>query len=87
VAAAHPEVLREPVPGVQLYELGDNAIGFELIFWVKEILNRGRIFSDLRYAVVHAFREGGIEIPFPQRDLHLKPSPDLLEALRREPNR
>ena len=85
VAAAHREVLSDPAPAVQIYEFGDNAIGFELIFWVKEILNRGRIFSDLRYTIVRAFEDRGIEIPFPQRDLHLKPSADLLEALSRGP--
>jgi small-conductance mechanosensitive channel len=73
VAAENPDVLKEPAPGVRLTEFGDNGLGFELRAWSSALLHRrGKLTSDLNFAIYDKFRQNGIEIPFPQRDLHLR---------------
>jgi small-conductance mechanosensitive channel len=71
-ARAHAEVLPEPAPVVAFTDFGDSALEFAVIFWVPDPLVRPRIASDLRFEIDAAFRREGIEIPFPQRDLHLR---------------
>jgi potassium efflux system protein len=69
----HPDVLKTPEPLVLFREFGDNALGFEARFWIemRTILARLRIESDLRFLIDELFREAGIVIAFPQRDVHL----------------
>ena len=71
VAAAHPAVLPEPPPSVLLMGFGDNALEFELRCIVRDIQQRLNVRSDLNFAVLARFREAGIDIPFPQRTVHL----------------
>jgi len=82
VARAQQDVLTSPEPEVRFLEFGDSSLNFELLVWSDEPPNHRRLHSNLNYAIDAAFREKGIEIPFPQRDLHLKtPSPgDLANA-------
>ena len=82
VAGAQKKVLASPEPEVRFLEFGDSSLNFELLVWSDEPPNHRRLHSNLNYAIDAAFREKGIEIPFPQRDLHLKtPSPgDLANA-------
>jgi small-conductance mechanosensitive channel len=69
----HPNTLAEPAPSVFLSEFGDNSINFELVVWSSEMSARPRRFkSDLNFAIERKLREAGIEIPFPQRDLHIR---------------
>lgn len=70
-ATAHSEVKTSPAPEVLFMDFGDSALMFELRVFVHLIENRLRIASDLRFAIEEAFREGGVEIPFPQRVVHL----------------
>ena len=73
VAEENADVLREPKAGVRLIEFGDSAINLELWVWTKEKLQRKTVFiSALNFAIWEKFRAGGIEIPFPQTDLHIK---------------
>lgn len=73
VAAENPDVAKEPPPSARLKEMGDNAINFELLAWSRTKLHRpGRFKSELSLAIIRKFREHGIEIPFPQRDLHIR---------------
>jgi small-conductance mechanosensitive channel len=51
---------------------GDSSLDFELRVWIRQIRQRFDVTSDLNFAIDAAFRENGIEIPFPQRDLHLR---------------
>lgn len=77
-ALAHPQVIQEgrihdmPGPAVLFTDFGDNALLFELRAYVREVDNRLGVASDLRFAIERAFRESGIEIPFPQRDVWLR---------------
>jgi small-conductance mechanosensitive channel len=73
VARANPDVLDKPEPVVRLLEFGDNALQFELRPWSTTLVHRkGKLFSALNFAIYQTFREHNIEIPFPQRDLHLR---------------
>lgn len=54
-------------------DFGDNALTFDLFFWLElsELINMRSIRSDIRFRIDHLFREAGISIAFPQRDIHL----------------
>ena len=87
VAAEHPEVLEEPAPTVLFMGFGDSSLNFELRVWVGSIEVRLTTLSDLHAAIDRSFRDEGITIPFPQRDLHLKsaaPGAGFGEAVRSE---
>ena len=69
----HPNTLAEPAPNVFFSEFGDNSLNFELVVWSSEMSGRPRRYkSDLNFAIERKLREAGIEIPFPQRDLHIR---------------
>jgi small-conductance mechanosensitive channel len=73
VAQANEMVLKEPAPTVFFDGFGDSSLNFELGVWTSEMMASPRRFrSDLNFAIDRVFREHGIEIPFPQRDLHLR---------------
>jgi small-conductance mechanosensitive channel len=59
-------------PLVRLINFGDSSLDFELLFWSKKVFTIENTKSDLRFQIVTKFSEKGIQIPFPQRDLHLK---------------
>ncbi len=75
-AEEHKEVLsyKNQKPLVFFSDFGDNALTFRLSFWmaVNTPLDLKRVASDLRFHIDHLFREAGIVIAFPQRDLHVK---------------
>ncbi len=60
-----------PAPHVMFMDFGDSALIFELRFHISNILERIIVSSDVRFAIDAAFREAGISIPFPQRDVHM----------------
>ena len=72
-AAKHVDVKKHPEPYVRFSDFGDNALIFALYFWVDmiNITERLRISSDLRFYIDEHFRNAGIVIAFPQRDVHL----------------
>jgi small-conductance mechanosensitive channel len=72
-ATEHSQVLRQPPPTVLFTAFGDNALGFELQFSVRirRMSAREEIESELRYRIDDLFREAGIVMAFPQRDIHL----------------
>ena len=73
VAAGNPNVLSNPKPAVWFRSFGDSSLNFELLAWNSNLLHRkGRFISDLNFAIYEKFKEHGIEIPFPQRDLHIR---------------
>lgn len=82
VAEEHPEVLKDPAPDVLFVDFGDSAWNMKLRAWVTDPKIHPRVRSELNCAIVHKFREYGIEIPFPQRDLHLR-SPETLQVRER----
>uniref|UniRef100_UPI00258E0D67 mechanosensitive ion channel family protein n=1 Tax=Algoriphagus sp. TaxID=1872435 RepID=UPI00258E0D67 len=73
IADAHEGVLKIPAPDVLLDSYGDNSINFNLRVWTSSYVNKPRVLrSELYYEVFRRFGEEKIEIPFPQRDIHLK---------------
>jgi small-conductance mechanosensitive channel len=79
VAAENPAVLRLPAPSVRFLGFGDSALNFELAVWTIELAQSPTRFrSDLYFAIERKLRENKIEIPFPQRDLHLRSGSFLL---------
>jgi small-conductance mechanosensitive channel len=73
VAARHPAVLKEPSPSLFFVGFGESSLDFELGVWTIEMAhNPIRFRSDLYYAIEQALRDNEIEIPFPQRDLHIR---------------
>ncbi len=73
VAKADKDVLEDPAPVVRFMEFGDSSLNLELRAWSTSAVNRkGRLISALNFAIYDKFREQGIEIPFPQRDLHIR---------------
>jgi len=75
IADEHPKVITDgstAVPKVLFIGFGDSALNFELRAFVQNIDERLQIVSDINFAIDASFREHGIEIPFPQRDLHVR---------------
>jgi len=71
-AEAQPRVLTDPPPKVFLTAFADSAINLELGFWIADPDGgKGNVVSDINLAIWRAFRENGIEIPFPQRDVRI----------------
>jgi small-conductance mechanosensitive channel len=79
VAADNPEVLGNPEPRVRFRLFGESSLNFELLGWIAQPVDRGRVTHDLNCAVYKALREHKIEIPFPQRDLHVRTMPASLD--------
>lgn len=65
------QVLPEPTPNVHLKAFGDSSIDFDLLIWIDQPHQHRQIRSDVNFAIARIFREQGIEIPFPQRDLYI----------------
>ncbi len=73
VAEENDDILREPKPDVLFKEYADSALIFNLRVWTREYINKPNILkSQIYYAVFKKFEENNIEIPFPQRDIHIK---------------
>ena len=64
-------MLADPHPDVRLVGFGDSALNFELLVWTKDPPGHVLLESDLYYAIEANLRRAGIEIPFPQRTLHV----------------
>ncbi|HSM42029.1 MAG TPA: mechanosensitive ion channel domain-containing protein, partial [Afifellaceae bacterium] len=71
-AAEHETVLDNPEPDVVFLNFSDSSLGFELRVFLSDIRNRFAVGTDLRIAILAEFARNGVEIPYPQRDLHLR---------------
>ncbi|MGD9386369.1 MAG: mechanosensitive ion channel, partial [Thioalkalispiraceae bacterium] len=75
VAHEHPQVVTDgssPEPVVLFLQFGNSSLDFELRCFILNVDSRLSVISDLNFAIDAGFRENNIEIPFPQRDLHVK---------------
>jgi potassium-dependent mechanosensitive channel len=72
VARSHSEVLRDPEPAAVFQGFGDSSLNFELRFWAPKFQTHLQLKNEVAIGIVKALNEAGIEIPFPQRDLHIK---------------
>lgn len=71
-AEEHDMIAKSPPPQVLFMNFGESSLDFELRVWVTDVDYRLSVASDLRQEIDRRFREAGIEIAFPQRDLHLR---------------
>ncbi|MCF8226783.1 MAG: mechanosensitive ion channel [Bacteroidales bacterium] len=71
VATSNPRVLNDPQPKAYFIGFGDSSLDFRLLAWIDQD-HRLEVESDLRIRIESALKEVGIEIPFPQQDLHIK---------------
>ncbi len=75
VAADNKGVCDNPAPRVRFRCFGDSSLDFELLCWIERPIDRGKLHHELNCAVYKAFIANSIEIPFPQRDLHVRSMP------------
>ena len=79
-----PRVLSIPAPACRLMGFGDSSVNLEVRFWIEDPTNGvTNVRSQVLLAMWEKFREHGIEIPFPQRDLHIKGGSELSVTLNR----
>jgi len=75
-ATANPRVLADPEPAVRLMNFADSGIALELRVWLSDPEEGiGNVRSDINLAIWRGFKEAGITIPYPQRDVHLRQVP------------
>lgn len=74
VAQENSYIIEYPAPFVRFTDFGDSGLYFELHFWSRNFIIIEDIKSDLRFNIDAAFREVGITIPFPQRDVWIRSS-------------
>lgn len=75
-ALASTRVLRDPAPGARLAKFGTDGLEFQLLFWIEDPENgQLNVRSEVNLAILRALRAEGIDIPYPQRVVHLKAPP------------
>ena len=79
-ACAVKEVMPAPPPQVRLRSFGDSSLDFELLVWINQPHDHASIRSKINYQIYRVFNQRDIEIPFPQRDLHVRTG-DLLPRI------
>lgn len=68
-------ILKDPAPVCQLQEFADSSVNLEMRFWIDDPMNgRANVISEMQLSIWDKFHEHGIEIPYPQRDIHLRSS-------------
>ncbi len=76
VAEENEHVLKKPAPHVFFDEFGDSSLNFTLAIWTSSHTDKPRrLKTELYFSIFEKFKEKGIEIPFPQRDVHIKSQP------------
>jgi small-conductance mechanosensitive channel len=70
-------VSNDEKPQVRFVEYGESSINFELLVWIDvRAVARKKVRSALYFAIFDEFKKAGIEIPFPQRDVHVRSKAD-----------
>lgn len=72
VAQQHPDVQEKPKPVVFFQEFGSSSIDFKLGVWLDDPLMISRVRSELHFMIFKAFAQQHIEMPYPQRELHIR---------------
>ena len=76
IATSNSDICSEPLPRVRFREFGDSALIFQLLFWIEKPEMRGRVVDGVNTIIYNTFMENNIEIPFPQRTVHIKKTID-----------
>jgi len=81
-----PRILTDPAPACLLKEFGDSSINLQIRFWINDAPNGvSNIRSEVLLAIWQTFRDNNIQIPFPQRDIHIKSTAISSDQLPLEP--
>ncbi len=80
-AKADPLVCTVPEPRIRFREFGASSLDFELLFWVKEPEDKGRVLDTMNTAVYKRLREERIEIPYAKQDLYIRGLPEALSTM------
>lgn len=80
LAAVHPAVTRDPKPRVRNRGFGDSSVDFELLCWIQNPADRGRVTHELNMEIYKVFNREAVVIPFPQRDLWVKEMPGSADS-------
>jgi len=83
-ARKDPKVLSDPPPKVWFRSFGDSSLHFELLVWINQPPESDPIKSGLNFLIDRELRSRGIEVPFPQQDLHIRNLGDLMPLLHRD---
>ncbi|GGY72075.1 mechanosensitive ion channel domain-containing protein [Marinobacter zhanjiangensis] len=75
VAINNDKVLHDPAPAVFCVGFGDSSVDFEVRVFIKDLLEFMPLSHELHSAITNSLRDAGIQIPFPQRDIHIRTSP------------
>jgi potassium efflux system protein len=65
-------VLDDPAPLISFETFGDSSLNFAVRFFLEKLDQRIEVTHQVNTAIARAFQEAGIEVPFPQRDLHVE---------------
>ena len=76
IANSLPSVVKQPAARVRMRALGNSSLDFELLVWIDMPELRGRVRHDLLMNIYKVFNQKGIQIPFPQTDIHVRSLPD-----------
>ena len=76
IASSSKNICNDPLPRVRFREFGDSALIFQLLFWIEKPEMRGRVVDSINSIIYNKFMEQKIEIPFPQRTIHIQKSID-----------
>jgi potassium-dependent mechanosensitive channel len=74
ITTSHGLIMKDPAPAVLFTGFGDSSLDFDVNFWIEDISNALRVVNDVHFMIFSEFKKAGVEIPFPQRDLHLRTS-------------
>jgi len=82
VAHEISDVLKNPAPAVRFMSFGENSLNFELRIWTDNLVHqKNKLVSMVNFGIFEKFRKYNIEIPFPQRDVHIKRTPTPLLSI------
>ncbi|MGF1492609.1 MAG: mechanosensitive ion channel domain-containing protein [Microcoleaceae cyanobacterium] len=76
----HKEILKHPPPKAQFRGYGESALNFRIVVFIRDPLKEPKVRTHINDQIQYHFQKYGIEVPFPQRDLHIK-APYLDQAL------
>ncbi|MBQ3395416.1 MAG: mechanosensitive ion channel, partial [Synergistaceae bacterium] len=75
IVKEHSKVLKDPAPYVIFKNFGNDALEFEVYYWIDLRTSSGpKVASDMRHHIAAVFNREGINIPYPQRDIHIIPA-------------
>ena len=77
IANESNEICQDPAPRVRFRNFGDSSLDLELLCWVEQPVLRGKVLDAMYCEVYKRFNAGGIEFPYPKRDVYIKTMPRI----------